>query len=57
MKMMKSFNPGRVMIGIGLTAATAAIVAMTPAIRNMANNLMFNNKALNDDTIDMNSMH
>lgn len=56
MKMMKSFTPGRVMVGIGLTAATAAIVAMTPAIRNMANNLMFNNKALNDETIRIDPM-
>ena len=54
MKMMKSFTPGRVMVGIGLTAA---IVAMTPAIRNMATNMMSNNKVLNDETIDMNSMH
>lgn len=57
MKMMKSFTPGRVMVGIGLTAATAAIVAMTPAIRNMATNMMSNNKVLNDETIDTYSMH
>lgn len=57
MRMMKSFTTGRVMVGIGLTAATAAIVAMTPAIRNMATNLMSNNKALNEENIDMNSMH
>jgi len=57
MKKMKSFTPGRVMVGIGLTAATAAIVAMTPAIKNMATNMMSNNKVLNDETIDTYSMH
>ena len=45
------------MVGVGLTAATAAIVAITPAMRNMANNVMEHNKPLHDSKFDKNSIH
>lgn len=58
MKMKKTFTLGRVMTGIGLTAATAAMFAMAPAIKNMANNMKSNgNNVTNDETFDNNSMH
>ncbi|MGB4439018.1 MAG: hypothetical protein WBJ13_07310 [Sedimentibacter sp.] len=54
-KMTKSLTPGKVMVGLGITAATAAMFAITPAIKNMASNVKYNNKV--DESLDKFSMH
>ncbi|MFA9422758.1 MAG: hypothetical protein ACERLG_04225 [Sedimentibacter sp.] len=57
MRMMRSFGTGKIMLGIGLTAATAAMVAMAPTIKNMAVNMKSDsNKVLTDETYDHNTM-
>ncbi|MDW5298575.1 MAG: hypothetical protein SA378_00320 [Sedimentibacter sp.] len=48
-KMAKSLTPGKVMVGLGVTAATAAMFAMTPAIKNMANNMKSNNNKVDEN--------
>lgn len=55
-KMTKSLTPGKVMIGLGVTAATAAMFAMTPAIKNMTSNMKSNNNKV-EESLDKFSMH
>jgi len=54
-KMTKSLTPGKVMVGLGVTAATAAMFAMAPTIKNMASSMKSNNKV--DESLDKFSMH
>ncbi len=57
MKMRRSFGTGKVMFGIGITAATAAMIAMAPTLKNMAVNMKSDSsKVSTDETFDTNSM-